>query len=209
MSRSVIPYAITRSKWFTEIWILKGFLPYWANWENWQNYFESQHLPRSFIVTMLFFNNSLTGYGESVLIFQDLFYSLHSTKLKGAWWSFFTCVICFVQCTPDISRSCISRNWIYHGRMLDPIFWRPRMRYFSRNRGHSLDPIHGSIDTSIVSQRSVLLIQCQCKSRLQIANLGINNAFLIKSSLFNHAVYIRHLVQTLGQFRSESGVRDW
>ena len=27
-----------------------------------------------------------------------------------------------VQCTPDISRSCISRNWIYRGRMLDPIF---------------------------------------------------------------------------------------
>ena len=27
-----------------------------------------------------------------------------------------------VQCTPDISRSCISRNWIYRGRMLDAIF---------------------------------------------------------------------------------------
>ena len=35
-----------------------------------------------------------------------------------------------------------------------------------------------SIDTSIVSQSKVQLIQCQCKSRLQIANLGINNAFL-------------------------------
>ena len=34
-----------------------------------------------------------------------------------------------------------------------------------------------SIDTSIVSQSRVQLIQCQCKSRLQIANLGINNAF--------------------------------
>ena len=66
-----------------------------------------------------------------------------------------------------------------------------------------------SIDTSIVLQSRVQLIQCQCKSRLQIANLGINNAFLIKSSLFDHAVYIRHLVQTLGQFRSESRARDW
>ena len=35
-----------------------------------------------------------------------------------------------------------------------------------------------SIDTSIVSQSKVQLIHCQCKSRLQIANLGINNAFL-------------------------------
>ena len=34
-----------------------------------------------------------------------------------------------------------------------------------------------SIDTSTVSQSRVQLIQCQCKSRLQTANLGINNAF--------------------------------
>ena len=27
-----------------------------------------------------------------------------------------------IQCKPDISRLCISRNWIYHCRMLDPIF---------------------------------------------------------------------------------------
>ena len=37
----------------------------------------------------------------------------------------------------------ISRNWIYRGRMLDPIFLRPRTQYFSRNRGNSLDPIRG------------------------------------------------------------------
>ena len=66
-----------------------------------------------------------------------------------------------------------------------------------------------SIDTSIASQSRVQLIQCQCKSRLQIANLGINNAFLIKSSLFDHAAYICHLVQTLGQFHSESRACDW
>ena len=46
-----------------------------------------------------------------------------------------------------------------------------------------------SIDTSIVSQSRVQLIQCQCKSWLQIANPDINNAFLIKSSLFDQAVY--------------------
>ena len=34
-----------------------------------------------------------------------------------------------------------------------------------------------NIDTSIVSQSRVQLIQCQCKWRLQSANLGINNAF--------------------------------
>ena len=66
-----------------------------------------------------------------------------------------------------------------------------------------------SIDTSIVSQSRVQLIKCQCKSRLQIVNLGINNAFLIKSSLFDHTVYIRHLVQTLGQIRSESRACYW
>ena len=33
--------------------------------------------------------------------------------------------------------------------------------------------------------------------------------FLIESSLFDHAVYIRHLVQSLRQFHSKSSVRDW
>ena len=66
-----------------------------------------------------------------------------------------------------------------------------------------------SIDTTIVSQSKVQLIHCQCKSRLQIANLDINTAFLIKSLLFGHAVYIRHLVQTPRQIRSKSRVRDW
>ena len=49
-----------------------------------------------------------------------------------------------------------------------------------------------SNDTSIVSQSRVQLIQCQCKSRLQIANLGINNSFLIKSTLFTSAILSRH-----------------
>ena len=52
------------------------------------------------------------------------------------WWP--------IQCKPDISRSCISRNRIYHGRILDPIFWppisliswtwRPRVRFFTKSR---------------------------------------------------------------------------
>ena len=52
-------------------------------------------------------------------------------------------VTSLIQCKTDISRSCISGNWIYRCRMLDPIFWRPRARYFSRNRGNTLDPIRG------------------------------------------------------------------
>ena len=59
---------------------------------------------------------------------------------------FLIIVIPNIQCTPDISRSCISRNRIYRGRMLDPIFWPPislisrTWRDFSRNRSNSLDP---------------------------------------------------------------------
>ena len=173
-------------------------------------------------------------------------------------------IIIIIQCKPDISRSCISRNWIYRGRMLDPIFLPtdfanfadvvPKSAIFSRNRGNSLHSIRGrqffaksahrdslcscsletffreinsslpvnagwntccamgsharrSIDTSIVSQSRVQLIQCQCKSRLQTANLGINNAFN------QIAVWPRCLhppfCPSLRQFRSKSSVRDW
>ena len=49
-----------------------------------------------------------------------------------------------------------------------------------------------TIGTSIVSQSRVQLIHCQCMTWLQIANQGINNTSLIESSLFDHAVYIRH-----------------
>ena len=41
----------------------------------------------------------------------------------------------------------------------------------------TISQVRRSIDTSIVSQSGAQLIYCQCKSRLQIANLGINNAF--------------------------------
>ena len=133
--------------------------------------------------------------------------------------------------------------------------WRPRARYFSRNRVYSLHSIRGrqffaksahrdnlcsclletifceinsslpvnagwntccvmgsharrSIDTSIVSQSRVQLIQFQCKWRLQTANLGINNAF---NQIV--AVWLRCLhppsCPSLRQFRSKSSVRDW
>ena len=132
----------------------------------------------------------------------------------------------FIQCTPDISRSCISRNWIYRGRMLDPIFLPNYFAKFadmapkstpciqfaetifaksahrdslcscsqetiSREINSSLPVNAGwntccaigsharrSIDTSIVSQSRVQLIQV-----------------LIKSSRFDHVVYILHLVR--------------
>ena len=66
-----------------------------------------------------------------------------------------------------------------------------------------------AIETSTAPQSVVQLIHCQCKSRLQIANLGTKNAFLIKLSLFDRAVYIRHFVQALRQFHSKSRARDW
>ena len=65
-----------------------------------------------------------------------------------------------------------------------------------------------SIDTSIVSQGWVQLIQYQCKSRLHVTN-QIKQRVLIESSLFDHALYIHHLVQTLRQFYSKSRARDW
>ena len=53
-------------------------------------------------------------------------------------------VLSSIQCKPDISRSCISRNRIYRGRMLDPIFlppislisrtWRPRVQFFAKSQ---------------------------------------------------------------------------
>ena len=46
----------------------------------------------------------------------------------------------WIECILEISLSCISGNWIYDCRMLDPIFWRLRARQFSQIHGNSLDP---------------------------------------------------------------------
>ena len=75
-------------------------------------------------------NDELTDYFQTIL-----------NKLSCAFCKKYSCQS--LQCSPDISRSCISQNWIYRGHMLDTIFWRPRTQYFSRNRGNSLDPIRG------------------------------------------------------------------
>ena len=168
-----------------------------------------------------------------------------------------------VQCKPDISRSCISRNWVYPGigyiavACWTPFFcppisrilqtWCPRARYFSRNRGNSSHSIRGrqffeksahrdslcscsletifreinsslpvnsgwntrcamgshargSIDTSIVSQSRVQLIQC-----LQTANLGINNAFNQIVTVWPRCLH-PPFCPSLRQFRSKSSV---
>ena len=65
-----------------------------------------------------------------------------------------------------------------------------------------------NIDTSIVLQSRVQLIQCQCKSWLQTANLGINNAFNQIVAVWPRCLHPPSC-QSLRQFRSKSSVRDW
>ena len=65
-----------------------------------------------------------------------------------------------------------------------------------------------SIDTSIVSQSRVQLIQCQCKSWLQTANHGINNAFNQIVEVWPRCLHLPSC-PSLRQFRSKSSVRDW
>ena len=65
-----------------------------------------------------------------------------------------------------------------------------------------------SIDTSIVSQSRFQLIQCQCQSRLQTANLGINNAFNQIVAVWPRCLHSPSC-PSLRQFRSKSSVRDW
>ena len=46
-----------------------------------------------------------------------------------------TNIIFWIQCAPDISRMCISRTWIYRGRMLDPIFLVPKsVTFFAKSQ---------------------------------------------------------------------------
>ena len=60
-----------------------------------------------------------------------------------------------------------------------------------------------SIDTSIVSQSRVQLIQYQCKSRL-----GINNAFNQIVAVWPRCLHLPSC-PSLRQFRSKSSLRDW
>ena len=65
-----------------------------------------------------------------------------------------------------------------------------------------------SIDTFIVSQSRDQLIQCQCKSRLQTAKLGINKAFNQIIAVWPRCLHPPSC-PSLRQFRSKSSVRDW
>ena len=65
-----------------------------------------------------------------------------------------------------------------------------------------------SIDTSIVSQSRVELIQCQCQSRLQTANQGINNAFNQIVAVWPRCLHLPSC-PSLRQFCSKWSVRDW
>ena len=82
-----------------------------------------------------------SGFLLSLSSWNFFSYSYQITQVHTTWSTSLQHKNTHIQCKPDISRSCISRNWIYRGRMLDPIFWRPRTRYFLRSRGNSLDPI--------------------------------------------------------------------
>ena len=115
----------------------------------------------------------------------DVLRNVQETILKntnvinfGPWWRCFGLhwpwSIFFIQCTPDILRSCISRNWIYRGRMLDPIFdtqernifWEiavtPWTQFagdnFSRNLFTMIAFAPGSLETILREINSSLLV---------------------------------------------------
>ena len=56
------------------------------------------------------------------------------TRVTENWWHGRVLYVLNIQCKPDISRSCISRNWIYRGRMLDPIFLPTDFVNFAQER---------------------------------------------------------------------------
>ena len=53
------------------------------------------------------------------------------------------CTIEYYSVLPIYCGCVLLQNWIYRGRMLDPIFSAQEHNIFLRNRGHSLDPIRG------------------------------------------------------------------
>ena len=66
----------------------------------------------------------------------------------------------------------------------------------------------GGALTPPLLQSRVQLIQCQCKSQLQTANLGINNAFNQIVVVWPRCLHPPSCL-SLRQFRSKSSVRDW
>ena len=61
---------------------------------------------------------------ESTPVILGEFVTMHSQQVSTHMSPFTT------QCTPDISQSCISRSWVYHGRTLDPFFCTQRHDIF-------------------------------------------------------------------------------
>ena len=112
-----------------------------------------------------------------------------------------------------IFREICSPRWPLFQVCRRQFFAKSSQAYLSMRAGtHAVwwsATIGGALTPPLCRRVGDQLIQYQCKSRLQIVNLSINNAFLIKSALFDHTVYICHLVQTLRQFHSKSRVRDW
>ena len=117
------------------------------------------------------------------------------SRILAPKWREITGVDCttIIRCKPDISRSCISRNWIYRGRMLDPIFcppitrilqtWHPRAQYFSRNRGNSLHSIRGRQFFAKSAHRDSL---CSCS--LETIFCEINSSLYLSMRAGTHAV---------------------
>ena len=66
--------------------------------------------------------------------------------------------------------------------MLDPIFWRPRARYFSRNRGNSLDPIRGR-QFFVKSAHHNSLCSRLAGDSPETLNLGQNRQFFVPCDL--------------------------
>ena len=56
---------------------------------------------------------------------EGYYEKLNSTKSLGIYYWYVK-----IQCTPDISRSCISRNWTYCGHMLEAHFLAPKSAIF-------------------------------------------------------------------------------
>ena len=65
------------------------------------------------------------GYSWPVEDVTKIFFSTNNTL------HLIIMMISVVQCKPDISRSCISRNRIYCGRMLDLILWHFLATHFA------------------------------------------------------------------------------
>ena len=142
LTQILSPYGVTRPQW-VNMYIHKsdqatGLVLDMLKMESWNNMGHTANLIIKDIIDIF----ASTTKNMRILLIGRCYYERWAnaiwTSERKIFLSLFT-----IQCTPDIAWSCISRNWIYLGRMLDPIFLRPRGRHFSRNRCNSFDPIRG------------------------------------------------------------------